>query len=41
MKVPSTLELLWFHAFGKKKNLEARRMNIGSIFALISAQTLP
>ena len=41
MKVPSTLELLWFHAFGKKKNIEARRMNIGSIFALISAQTLP
>ena len=30
-----------FHAFGKKKNIEARRMNIGSIFALISAQTLP
>ena len=41
MKVPSTLELVWFHAFGKKKNLEARRMNIGAIFALISAQQLP
>ena len=41
MKVPSTVELLWFHAFGRKKNIEARRMNIGSIFALISAQTLP
>ena len=41
MKEPSTVELLWFHLTGNKKGTRARRMNIGAIFALVSAATIP
>lgn len=41
MEEPSTVDLLWFHVFGNKKGTRARRMNIGAIFALVSAATLP
>lgn len=41
MEEPSPVELVWFHLFGNKKKTRARRMNIGAIFALVSAATLP
>ena len=40
MEEPSALELVWFHLFGNKKKTRARRMNIGAIFALVSAATI-
>ena len=39
MKEPGTVELLWFHLTGNKKT-RARRMQIGAIFALVSAATI-
>jgi hypothetical protein len=33
MKVPSTVQLLWFHAFGKKKNIVSSRFNISAILS--------
>jgi len=41
MEEPNPVELVWFHLFGNKKKTRARRMNIGAIFALVSAATLP
>ena len=41
MEEPSVVQLLWFHLTGNKKKTRARRMNIGAIFALVSAATIP
>ena len=36
MEIPSTAKLLWFHTFGKKKDLRASRINLGAVFAAVS-----
>lgn len=33
MEVPSTTKLLWFHMFGKKKNITSTRLNISAILS--------
>ncbi|MBI2522239.1 MAG: hypothetical protein HYV97_17600 [Bdellovibrio sp.] len=40
MKVPSTVEAIFFHLFGNKKEVTARRLNIGAILALVAAATI-
>ncbi len=40
MKVPSTIEVLFFHLFGNKKAVVAKRLNIGAILALVAAATI-
>ncbi|HAZ12009.1 MAG: hypothetical protein A2X86_06840 [Bdellovibrionales bacterium GWA2_49_15] len=40
MKVPSTIEAVFFHLFGNKKDVTARRLNIGAILALVAEATI-
>ena len=37
----SKTKFIFFHLFGKKKNITARRMNVGAILALIAKATIP
>ncbi len=41
LKAPKTVALIAFHLLGKKKDITARRMNIGAILALVAEQTIP
>jgi len=41
MRPPKTAEALLFHLLGNKKKITARRLNIGSILALVAEATIP
>jgi len=41
MKEPSLVEALAFHLAGRKKDIKARRMNIGAILAMVAKATIP
>jgi hypothetical protein len=37
----SKVKFVFFHLFGKKKDISARRMNVGAILALVAKATIP